>query len=167
MTTKEYRKITDLHNWEQNPRSMTQEGLERLKAQIQKLGQYKPLLITEDGTVIGGNMRLRAYKELGISEAWVSVVSAPTEEEKIAYALSDNDRAGKYESDDLANLIGNFPKVDWAGYTVDIEEPLKIADLMDKFSTEFDLENGDKAHFQQMTFFLSNEQDEVIKQALK
>lgn len=164
---KEFRKLSQLKGWEQNPRSVTNEGIERLKKQIQKLGQYKPLLITEDGTVLGGNMRLKAYQDLGTEDIWVSVVDAPTEEKKIEYALSDNDRAGKYESDDLANLIGNFPTVDWAAFTVDIEEPLKISDLMDKFNTEFSLEDGDKAPFQQMTFFLSNEQAEVIKQAIK
>lgn len=41
--------------------------------------QYKPLLITEDGTVLDGNMRLRAYRELGFKDIWVSVVKADTE----------------------------------------------------------------------------------------
>lgn len=129
-----YRDISSLHNWEHNPRSVTKEGIERLKKQIQKLGQYKPLLITEDGTVLGGNMRLKAYQELGIKELWVSVVDAPTEEKKIEYALSDNDRVGKYEADDLANLIGNFPEVEWGDYSVDIKEPELVSELMDKFS---------------------------------
>jgi hypothetical protein len=69
------------------------------------LGQYKPLLITSDGEVLGGNMRLRAYKDLGMTEAWVSVVEPKTEAEKLEYALSDNDRVGYYEDDKLAELL--------------------------------------------------------------
>jgi len=130
----EYRDISTLHNWQHNPRSMTKDGLERLVRQIKKLGVYKPLLITEDGTVLGGNMRLQALRELGQKDVWVSVVDAPTEEKKIEYALSDNDRAGKYEADQLANLIGNFPDVEWGDYTVDIKEPELVSDLMDRFS---------------------------------
>lgn len=131
--TKEYRDISTLHNWQHNPRSMTKDGLDRLIKQIKKLGVYKPLLITEDGTVLGGNMRLQALRELGQKEVWVSVVDAPTEEKKIEYALSDNDRAGKYEADQLANLIGNFPDVEWGDFTVDIKDPELVSDLMDSF----------------------------------
>lgn len=129
----EYRDISTLHNWEHNPRSMTKDGLARLIKQIKKLGVYKPLLITEDGTVLGGNMRLQALRELGQKEVWVSVVDAPTEEKKIEYALSDNDRAGKYEADQLANLIGNFPDVEWGAFTVDLSDPMPISTLIDKY----------------------------------
>lgn len=130
----DYRDISTLHNWEHNPRSMTKDGLSRLIKQIKKLGVYKPLLITEDGTVLGGNMRLQALRELGQRQVWVSVVKADTEEKKIEYALSDNDRAGKYEADQLANLIGNFPDVEWGDYSVDIESPLLIDDLIKTYS---------------------------------
>lgn len=130
------RKISELHNWEHNPRSITKDGLERLKKQITKLGIYKPLLITEDGSVLGGNMRLKALQELGYKDVWVSVVDADTEEKKIEYALSDNDRVGKYEGDQLADLIGNFPDVDWGDYSVDIKEPTMLTDLMDQYKEE-------------------------------
>jgi DNA modification methylase len=128
-----FRDVNTLHNWEHNPRTVTKQGLERLIKQIKKLGVYKPLLITEDGTVLGGNMRLQALQQMGEKKVWVSVVKAKTEEEKIEYALSDNDRVGKYEADQLANLIGNFPEVEWADYSVDIKEPEIVSDLMDSF----------------------------------
>lgn len=130
----DYWPLDKLHNWENNPRTITKEGLERLKKQIQKHGQYKPLIITEDGTVIGGNMRLRAMRELGIKEAWVSVVEAKTEEEKIEIALSDNDRVGRYDEDALANLTGSFPEIEWADYSVDLKDPVNLQDLIDKFT---------------------------------
>ena len=130
----ETRKISELKNWDKNPRSIKEKDFERLKKQITELGQYKPLLITEDGTVLGGNMRLRAYKALGIDDIWVSVVDAPTEEKKLEYALSDNDRAGFYDSDLLANMIPDFPDFEWADYAVDLKEPQSLQDLIDKFT---------------------------------
>lgn len=129
--SRDIRSIDTLHAWEKNPRTISPENLERLKKQIQSLGQYKPLLITKDGTVLGGNMRLKAYKELGIKDIWVSVVDAPTEEQKIEYALSDNDRAGKYEEDMLEGLIKEFPDVSWNDYSVDLSAPALVMDLMD------------------------------------
>src|SRR5690606_887797 len=121
--TKEFRKISQLHLWEKNPRGIMTKDFDRLKRQIQKLGQYKPLLITEDGTVLGGNMRLRAYKDLGIEEIWVSVVKAETEAEKLEYALSDNDRAGYWEEDKLAEMIINTPELALHDYKIDLGEP--------------------------------------------
>lgn len=130
----ETRKLSTLKNWDKNPRSIKDKDFERLKTQIRDLGQYKPLLITEDGTVLGGNMRLRAYKELQIEDVWVSVVDAPTEDKKLEYALSDNDRAGFYDSDLLANLIPDYPDFEWSNYAVDLKEPQNLQSLIDSLT---------------------------------
>lgn len=126
---KEYRKISSLKGWDKNPRSIKDKDFQRLKKMIEKLGEFKPLIILEDGTVLGGNMRLRVYKELGWDEAWVSVVEADTEKEKLAYALADNERAGFYDEDLLANLTGEFPDFEWGDYAVDLKPPATLADL--------------------------------------
>ncbi len=136
MDKRDLRKLLDLTNWDKNPRSIKKQDFERLKKQIKELGQYKPLLITKDGIVLGGNMRLRAYKELGIEDVWVSVVDAPTEEKKLEYALSDNDRAGYYDNDLLANLVPEYPDFDWKDYAVDLKPPANLGDLVEQFSPE-------------------------------
>ena len=127
-----YRSISSLREWDKNPRSIKSKDFQRLKKQIQKLGQYKPLIITPDGEVIGGNMRLKAYRELGIKEVWVSVVEPKDENEKLEYALSDNDRAGFYDEDLLANLMPEF-EIDWADYAVDLKEPQNLGELLSQF----------------------------------
>ena len=94
LAKKEYRKLNELKLWDKNPRSIREKDFERLKKQIKELGQYKPLLVLANGTVIGGNMRLRAYQDLQMTEdIWVSTVYPKDEEELLKYALSDNDRA--------------------------------------------------------------------------
>ena len=125
--------IEKLKEWDKNPRSISKDGFERLKRQIRKLGQYKPLLITPDGTVLGGNMRLKAYRELGIDKVWVSVIDPKTENEKLEYSLSDNDRAGFYDDDLLANLSSFYPDFNWEDYSVDLKEPTNLHDLLDQF----------------------------------
>ncbi len=147
--TKEIRKIEDLHLWEKNPRSIKDKDFFRLKKQIETLGMYKPLIITEDGTVLGGNMRLRVYQELGIKDIWVSVVNAPTEEKKLEYALSDNDRAGFYDSDLLANLTGEMPNFNWKDYSVDLYNSTIIQDLIDTYNFDPKKEWKDMPEFKQ------------------
>jgi len=123
------RNINDLHEWDKNPRSIEGKDFERLKRQIKKLGQYKPIIITPDGTVLGGNMRLKAYKELGVTSVWVSIVEPKNEDQKLEYALSDNDRAGFYDPDLLANLMPNYT-IDWTQYAVDLNAPMNIDDIL-------------------------------------
>jgi len=104
-TPKLYWPIDNLYEWQDNPRAIKPEDFDRLKKQIIELGEYKPLLITPEGEVIGGNMRFKAYRELGYKKAWVSVVTPKDHQEKLRYALSDNDSAGYYIKDFLSTLI--------------------------------------------------------------
>ncbi len=134
---KNIRKISTLKNWAKNPRGIKKDDFERLKKQITKLGQYKPLLITEDGTVLGGNMRLKAYKELGVEDIWVSVVEAPTDKEKTEYALSDNDRAGYYEEEALADLVHDLD-IDLDEFKVDLGKLTSLGDVLAQFTSEIE-----------------------------
>lgn len=123
--------ISRLKENENNPRTITKEGFTNLKYQIQKLGQYKPLLIKEDGTILGGNMRYKAYQALGIKEIWVSIITPKTPQEELEYVLSDNDRAGKYEADLIANL--DLSGIDLNKFSIDLKDPTSLASLVDKF----------------------------------
>lgn len=138
MGLQQTRAVKDLRNWDKNPRKIHEEDFARLKRQITKLGQYKPLLITPDGTVIGGNMRLRAYRELGIKRAWVSVVDVTTEKEMLEYALSDNDRAGEYDQEGLAELILATPELEIEDFKVDLGSLTGLDDLVNKFQPSDD-----------------------------
>lgn len=100
--------ISKVVPWDKNPRTVSPEDLARLRAQIEELGIYKPLVAYEDGDlyiVIGGNQRLTVYRERGDKEVEVSVVDVKTEARKVALSISDNDRAGYYNEDELAELI--------------------------------------------------------------
>ncbi|HWY79516.1 MAG TPA: ParB N-terminal domain-containing protein [Candidatus Sulfotelmatobacter sp.] len=132
--------INTLKEFDKNPRNITEEGMTRLKKQIQKLGQYKPLVITADGIVLGGNMRFRALKEMGIEKVWVSVVKPKDNNEMLEYTFSDNDRAGFYDEDLLEKLLPEF-SLDWSEYAVDTLEPILINDLFSKTQENFDGKN--------------------------
>lgn len=138
MTTHEekgkiYTTIEQLKNWDKNPRNISDLDFSRLKLQIKKLGQYKPLLVTEEGIILGGNMRLRAFKDLGIEEVWVSVVKPKNEAEKVEFALSDNDRAGYYDELMLQELVYTTEDLstDILGlYKVDMKEAQMLSEVI-------------------------------------
>lgn len=57
---KYYAPLSELMQWEKNPRSHTEENLNRLIQQIARLGQFKPVILSPEGKAIGGNKRLLA-----------------------------------------------------------------------------------------------------------
>jgi DNA modification methylase len=128
--------------WEKNPRGIKTKDYERLKRQILELGVYKPLLaVRENGhyIVLGGNMRIRALKDIGVKEVEVSIVKAKTETERIKYALSDNDRAGFYEEDKLAELVyPHLAEIKLEDYKVDLGEPIDLKAVVERYGPDLD-----------------------------
>jgi len=128
--------------WDKNPRGIKTKDYERLKKQILKLGVYKPLIAFEDKgkyVVLGGNMRIRALKEMGLKEVDISVVAPKTEAEKIEFALSDNDRVGFYEEDKLAELIyPHIKDIELGDFKVDLGEALDLKQIVERYGPDID-----------------------------
>lgn len=134
----EMRPVSSLSLWDKNPRSIKDGRFNELKARLTRLGQTKPLRITEQGTVIGGNMRLRAMQELGWDEAWVSVSPATTDKEIFDEALTDNEEFGYYEQEQVAELaleLGLSP-LELEAYEISLGDPVTLGSLIDKFGPE-------------------------------
>lgn len=72
--------IAKLKTWEDNPRDLTDSAYNQLIGQL-RLGEIQNLIVLKDGTVLNGNMRLRAYTEVGIDKATVAEVEfKPTDD---------------------------------------------------------------------------------------
>lgn len=71
-----------------------------------KMMKLRPIVVDNDGMVLGGNMRLKVlqhlkYKE--IPDEWVKRADELTEEEKNRFIVSDNVGFGEWDWDALAN----------------------------------------------------------------
>lgn len=105
-----YAKRTDLKPWDKNPRDIEDGALDQLIADIQEArkitpdGQIKPLLVTRDGIVVGGNMRMRAFARLEIDWVWVSVLETDDPVEGFKWAMRDNMAYGFYIEDKVAEV---------------------------------------------------------------
>jgi ParB-like chromosome segregation protein Spo0J len=136
--------IEKVEPWEKNPRGIKTEDFERLKRQILELGVYKPLVcFQENGKYItlGGNMRIRALRELGQKEVEISVVKPKTEVEKIKYALSDNDRVGYYEDVRLAELVYPFLKdINLEDFKVDMGNSTSLKNIVKEFGPDLEID---------------------------
>ena len=87
-----------------NPRTISKEKLDKLKKSIkefQKMMELRPIVIDENDTILGGNMRWKACKELGIEEVHVVKESGLTEKEKKKFILLDNKAFGEWDWETL------------------------------------------------------------------
>lgn len=106
-------KVSFLKLWPYNPKTVEDKDLERLKKQILELKVYKPLVVVlgnNFGYVLGGNQRLKVLADLSRENpeyeyVWISLVEAPKMEDKLKYALSDNDVIGKYSREKIGEIM--------------------------------------------------------------
>src|SRR5438067_7864235 len=99
-----------LRCWPGNPRSIRPERLEQLKralADDPEMLRARPLLALPDGTVIAGNQRLRAARELGWQTIPVITVELAPERARL-WALRDNNPYGEWEEQALAELLAEL-----------------------------------------------------------
>ena len=86
-----------------NPRIIKDEKFEKLVKSIKdfpKMMELRPMIINKDNIVLGGNMRLKALKELGYKEVpdeWVKRAEDLTEDEQRQFIIKDNVGFGEHD----------------------------------------------------------------------
>jgi len=149
-----------------NPRIIKDEKFDKLVKSIKdfpKMMELRPMVINSDNIVLGGNMRLKAIKELGYKEVpdeWVKRAEDLTEDEQRQFIIKDNVGFGEHDWEMLSTEWDADELSDWGldivGFYADADE----------FGEDFSLPDGDKEPFQQQTYTLADKQAEQIKNAI-
>lgn len=149
-----YRKLSELTEWDKNPRSINKDAFERLKYQIVMLGMYKPLIIDQNDMILGGNMRFKAstslvqdqknipsqpaadmveyydkLRQMDLTKVPTVLRECADDKERIEVALSDNDRAGYYNETELAELV-ELNGIDSELFSIDLTESKTIDEII-------------------------------------
>lgn len=129
----ETRKIKDLHEYAKNPRTLSNEQGKHLQKSLTKFGQCEPIVINQDGTIVGGHQRLRTLQKMGKKKVDVYVPDTPlTEEEVQELNIRLNKNVGDWDSDVLGNSWDPNDLVDW-GFSM---EDLHLEQLPETEETE-------------------------------
>lgn len=64
-------KVSDLKDYEGNPRIITEKGIDDLKESISKFGVAEPIIVNKDYTIIGGHARKKTLEILKITDVIV------------------------------------------------------------------------------------------------
>jgi len=106
MTKTEIVKISQVKNNPNNPRLIKDDKYVKLVKSIKefpKMLNIRPIVVNDDMVVLGGNMRLKACKEAGLTEVPIIKASDLTEEEQKEFIIKDNVGFGEWDWNLLAN----------------------------------------------------------------
>ena len=99
-----------------NPRIIKDHKFKQLVKSIQDFPQMlelRPIVIDENNMVLGGNMRLKACIEAGLTDVPVIHANNLSEEKKKEFIVKDNVGYGEWDWDDLANNWDAQELTDW------------------------------------------------------
>jgi ParB-like chromosome segregation protein Spo0J len=113
-------KISEVKPNPKNPRIIKDGKFQKLVKSIQEFPDMlnkRPLIVFTDVddkyVVLGGNMRLKACKEIGIKEIPIIIADEWTEEQKNEFLIKDNVGFGEWDWDQLANEWDAEKLDDW------------------------------------------------------
>lgn len=162
----EYIAISKLKKHPQNPRLIKGEDFEILCKSISENQEYfetRPILCNPEMVVFAGNMRLKAAKHIGMTEVPVAIMNISPEKQK-ELMIRDNVQNGEW---DISLLTAEYDTEDLIGFGMNLEAMGVFTDTGFGGDIGNSLPSGEKAEFTQMTFTLSTEQAEAIKNALE
>ena len=138
-------KITEVKTNAKNPRTIKDEKFRKLVKSIQDFPDMlnkRPLIVFTDVdgkyVVLGGNMRLKACKEIGLKEIPVILADEWTEEQKAEFLIKDNVGFGEWDWDILTDEWDTNNLEDWG---LDLPVDLSIKEL-EAEEDNFDVPEG-------------------------
>ena len=109
-------KLSEIKPNPDNPRVIKRNQLKSLQKSLNdfpEMMKLRPIVVDEDGMILGGNMRYQALLANGATETEVEKVSGLTPEQKREFVIKDNVAFGDWDWDKLANEWDAGELNDW------------------------------------------------------
>lgn len=122
-------KIGDIKMNPNNPRTIKDDKFRQLVKSITefpKMLELRPIVVNDDMIVLGGNMRLKACKEAGLTQIPVIKASELTDEEQRQFIIKDNVGYGEWDFSMLKNDYSTDELEDWGLDIPDFTIPTPI-----------------------------------------
>jgi len=126
-------KINEIKSNELNPRWIKDSKFEKLVKSIKEFPEMlelRPIVVDENMTILGGNMRYKACVEAGIKEIPILIANKLSENQKKEFIIKDNIGFGEWDWDlledwnteDLNNWSLDVPKWEDVSFNTEIED---------------------------------------------
>ena len=131
-------KIYEIRENDDNPRFIKKDKFNKLVKSVKdfpEMLKLRPIVINKDNVILGGNMRYKAAKELGLDEVYILRAEELTPEQEQEFIIKDNSGFGEWDWDILANGWDTAELKDWG---IDVWQPEEEIDY--SVLDEIDLE---------------------------
>ena len=112
----EYKPIFEIKSNPNNPRVIKDDKFKKLVTSIKEFPQMlelRPIVCNADGVVLGGNMRLKACKEVGLKEVPIIYAHELTEDQQREFIVKDNVGFGEWDWEMIANQWDTEELTNW------------------------------------------------------
>ena len=109
-------KIQDIKPNPNNPRLIKDDKFKKLCQSLKdfpEMLELRPIVVNRDHIILGGNMRYKAAKEIGLKEIPVKVADNLTPEQEREFLIKDNTSGGEWDWEILANEWDNEELESW------------------------------------------------------
>lgn len=152
----------ELKPYDKNAKKHDKKQIANVAESIKQFGFVQPIVLDKDNNVIIGHCRLEAAKKLHLDEVPCVMADDLTDEQVKKLRLLDNKLN---ESDwDIDLIVEEIADLDFDGFDVNFEIDTGYEDK--DYSDEFSLKDGDREPIQNMTFTFSDDEAEIIKEAI-
>ena len=126
-----------------NPRTIHKDKFDKLVKSLKEFPEMlekRPLVVDENMMVLGGNMRLKALEEAGVTQIPVDVAEGWTEKQKQEFIIKDNVGFGAWDWEILANEWDNDKLNDW-GLDFLFDKDINLDNFFEDKEEELDKKN--------------------------
>ena len=148
-----------------NPRLIRGEKFDKLVKSIKEFPEMlelRPIVVDENMVVLGGNMRLKACHEAGLTEIPILEAKNLTIEQKNEFLIKDNVGFGEWEWELISNEWKSEDLTDWG-----MDLWIQSTDLNELMEEELDLTEefdpiGESAGLQRVVFIFDSKEDAAV-----
>ena len=122
-----------------NPRTINKHKFQKLVNSVKEFPEMlslRPIIVNKDNVILGGNMRYKACKELGLKEVYIIQATDLNDKQAQEFIVKDNVGFGEWDWDILANAFDNVELKEWG---LDVWQPEEDVDY--SVLEELDLED--------------------------
>mgnify|MGYP003529390102 CR=1 FL=1 len=125
----EIKKLSEIKPNPNNPRLIKDDKFKKLCQSLKdfpEMLELRPIVVNKDMIILGGNMRYKAAKEIGLKEIPVTIADL-TEDQQREFLIKDNTSGGEWDWEVLANEWNSEELEDW-GLDVPIDKEIDDAE---------------------------------------
>ena len=115
--------ISSIKENDANPRFINKHKFQKLVNSVKEFPEMlslRPIVVDKDNIILGGNMRYKACKEIGLKEVYIIQADDLGEKKAQEFIIKDNVGFGEWDWDILANTFDNVELKEWG---LDVWQP--------------------------------------------